>query len=253
MSHIFIGFRILFLFVISVAFINGAASKPFDIGERLEYDLKWGFFPVGSAVLEVHPKAKINGNSCYLLKFSVRTNSFADSFYKVRTSIESYVKDDFSKSILYLKSQSEGKTKRQVEVKFDYQKGEAIYKLSKKNHSTVKIPDKVFDPLAIAYLFRFKEMKENKSWEIPTSDGKRFSNLNVRIGKIQKVSVPAGKFNAFEVFPEMKKLRGVFNKSPDGKLKVWYSYDSKRLPIKISSKVVVGSFHAELAGVAKNK
>ena len=96
-------------------------------------------------------------------------------------------------------------------------------------------------------------MKENKLWEIPTSDGKRFSNLNVRIGKLQKVSVPVGKFNAFEVFPEMKKLRGVFNKSPDGKLKVWYSDDSKSLPIKISSKVVVGSFHAELAGVVKNK
>jgi hypothetical protein len=167
MSHLYFWFRILFSFVSSVAFINSAVSKPFDIGERLEYDLKWGFFPVGSAVLEVHPKVTINGNSCYLFKFAVRTNSFADSFYKVRTSIESYVKDDFSKSILYLKSQSEGKTKRQVEVKFDYQKGEAIYKLGEKNYSTVKIPDKVFDPLAIAYLFRFKEMKENKRWEIP--------------------------------------------------------------------------------------
>jgi len=45
----------------------------------------------------------------------------------------------------------------------------------------------------------------------------------------------------------MENLGGVFNKSPDGLLKVWYSNDDRRIPVKVSSKVVVGSFTATLS------
>jgi len=48
------------------------------------------------------------------------------------------------------------------------------------------------------------------------------------------------------VVPDMKNLSGVFKKSPKGILRVWYSADNRRIPIKISSKVVVGSFTAQL-------
>jgi hypothetical protein len=44
----------------------------------------------------------------------------------------------------------------------------------------------------------------------------------------------------------MKNLSGVFKKSPKGILRVWYSADNRRIPVKISSKVVVGSFTAQL-------
>ena len=66
------------------------------------------------------------------------------------------------------------------------------------------------------------------------------------LGKKEKISVPAGKFYAIETRPEMQNLRGVFKKSPDGILRVWYSADSQRIPVKISSKVIVGSFNANL-------
>ena len=60
------------------------------------------------------------------------------------------------------------------------------------------------------------------------------------------MTVPAGKFKVVGTTPEMKNLSGVFKKSPDGILRVWYSADNRRLPVKISSKVVVGSFTASL-------
>ena len=230
---------------------EGYESLPFKVGERLEYDLAWGFLPVGRATLHLHSLTEINDVSCFLIKFSVRTNSFADTFYKVRTTIESYVTEDFSKSILYRKDQQEGKTKRMVEVDFNYQKGKAVYKRSDGAHSSIAIPEYVLDPLAMAYFFRLKNLKENKEWTIPTCDGKRFNNILIRSGQKKKISVPAGKFDAIETFPEMKNLRGVFNKSPDGLLKVWYSRDRRQLPVKISSKVIVGSFNAELKNIAK--
>ena len=58
--------------------------------------------------------------------------------------------------------------------------------------------------------------------------------------------MPAGTFQAIGTIPEMKNLSGVFKKSPKGILRVWYSNDFRRIPVKISSKVVVGSFTARL-------
>ena len=49
----------------------------------------------------------------------------------------------------------------------------------------------------------------------------------------------------------MKDLSGVFKKSPKGILRVWYSADERRIPLRISSKVIVGSFTAKLIN-AKN-
>ena len=105
---------LLFLLIFSCSYFGLFADSkivlPFKIGEKLEYDLSWGFFPVGEATMEVHSLEKIDGELCYLIRFSVRTNSFADNFYKVRTKVESFVSYDFRKSIRYRKVQEEGKT-----------------------------------------------------------------------------------------------------------------------------------------------
>ncbi len=245
--------RKVFLFLFSTFYIfefsfavEPKISLPFTVGERLEYDLSWGFFSVGSAVMEVDSLAEIEGETCYLVKFSVRTNSFADAFYKVRTSIDSSVSADFSKSILYQKSQEEGSTKRNVVVRYDYDQLRAVYSENGQVHSTTSIPGKVFDPLSIAYFLRLQELMPNQEKSLPICDGKSFHEINVRTGQKKKISVPAGKFYAIETIPEMKNLRGVFKKSPKGILRVWYSTDSRRIPVRMSSKVVVGSFVASL-------
>jgi hypothetical protein len=245
--------RRIFLFLFfSLYFFNPSlgdqsqSALPFQVGERLEYDLKWGFFSVGSAVMEVNSLSEVEGQACYLIKFSVRTNSFADKFYKVRTSIESSVAADFSKSVLYSKSQEEGSTKRKVLVKYDYNQLKAVYSQDGQVRSTTAIPQNVFDPLSIAYFFRLQELKPNQEETLPTCDGKSFRIINVRTGEKKKIAVPAGTFYAIETIPELKNIRGVFKKSPKGMLRVWYSTCSRRLPVKISSKVVVGSFVAEL-------
>ena len=248
-------FGILFLAASFTVVFHRAFARdlPFSPGEVLEYSMKWGFFPVGSATLEVLP-AKMEGNeSCYILSFAVRTNAFADKIYKVRTEIESVVNSDFTHALKYRKKQREGRTIRDVEVHFDYQNAKAIYREKGKDSIETPLPVKVFDPLSITYFFRLGKLKSGMSARIPTSDGKKLMDLVVRVGNREKMKVPAGTFYAYGTMPEMKNLSGVFKKSPDGILKVWYSDDSKRLPIKISSKVVIGSFTAKLEKISKRK
>lgn len=247
---------ILFFFPFFLFAVELTNSLPFQPGETLRYDLKWGFFPVGSATMKVLPIDEDAGeNGFHRLSFSVRTNEFADAFYKVRTNITSVVDWSFSKSMRYEKSQKEGKTKREIEVLFDYDTGKASYFESKKMVSTLSIPSQVLDPLSIAYFFRLQELKPSTETILPTCDGRKVKMIKVRTGKVEKIRVPAGTYKAIGTVPEMKDLSGVFKKSPDGILRIWYSDDTFKLPVKISSKVIVGSFNARLVsaeGLKKN-
>ena len=228
----------------------GKADFPFLPGEKLEYNLSWGFIPVGSAVMEIAPRDSLS-NEPWQIRFSVKTNSFADKFYKVRTSVTSWVDSNFTRSLRYVKSQQEGKTKKEIDVTYDYSKKEVIYLENEQSPRLLSLGGNVYDPLAIAFAFRCFPVEAGKYKILPTCDGKKFLNVRVMVGKKEKVNVPYGSITGNDVTPDMKDLSGVFKKSPKGILRVWYSADVRRIPLRISSKVVVGSFTAKLIN-AKN-
>jgi len=219
---------------------------PFKVGERLEYDLTWGFFPVGKAVMEILLQDSQDTNGPKIIRFSVRTNSFADTFYKVRTQISSTIDPLFTRALRYEKSQHEGSTKREIVVDFDYDRGEARYLQNDSSPLVTAIPGPVFDPLSIAYFFRLHPLQPGGETHLPTCDGKRFRKVIVRAGEREKIKLPMGNVVAIGTTPAMENLGGVFNKSPKGMLQVWYSDDERRVPVRVSSKVIVGSFTATL-------
>ena len=52
--------------------------------------------------------------------------------------------------------------------------------------------------------------------------------------------------------PDTKDLAGVFKKSKGAKLFIWVTKDAQHLPVKISSKVFIGSFTAELTSIKRD-
>ena len=250
MRQYFLKCWVVICLLIAPLCLSGKTSLPFLPGEKLEYSLKWGFIPVGFATMEVSPR-KDGDEEPWQIRFSVRTNNFADAFYKVRTNVFSEIDPSFTKTLFYGKNQLEGKTQKLVDVKFDYQKKHCQYTENKKDPIYVALNGKVFDPLSIVYAFRLYPVKEGDGRLISTCDGKKTLPVYISIGKKEKIRVPFGTFTANSATPEMKNLSGVFKKSPKGMLKVWYSCDEKRLPLLIKSKVVVGSFTAKLRKVSK--
>jgi len=55
-----------------------------------------------------------------------------------------------------------------------------------------------------------------------------------------------GTYDTFLIEPEIEHVGGVFEKSKNAKIQVWVTADRRRMPVKIKSKVVVGSFVGEL-------
>ncbi len=219
---------------------------PFYPGEKLTFQLKWMFIPAGEAVLEVLPIETINKVKVYHFLLTAKTNSFIDNFYKVRDRMDAYADIEMTRSILYKKQQHEGRTNRNVTVNFNWEKNEAGYTTLKDKKAPVKLMSGSFDPLSAFYYIRFFNLKENIVIERPVTDGKKCVMGKVSVIKKEISKIGKEKYPSFLIEPELKNVGGVFEKSRNAKIELWVTADKKRIPVKIKSKVVVGSFVGEL-------
>ena len=220
---------------------------PFPEGERLEYTMGWNFIKVGRAVLLRNPDTTFEEKPCLHFTLTANTFGIADKIFKVRDRIDSYTSTDLTNTLHFKQRQREGKTDRDIVLRFDREKQLAYYtNHGKPNKEPLKIHDGLLDPLSIMYALRAQNPKVGVLLKLPATDGKKIINVEVAVLKRESIEVPAGKFEALILSPATKNLSGVFEKSKDSKIEIWVSADGRYIPLRIKSKVVVGSFIGEL-------
>ncbi len=236
-----------FLVIIAIVTYTEASERayPFSPGERLTFLVKWCFIPAGEGILEILPMERVNGIQAYHFVMTTRTYPVVDLFYEVRDRIDAYTDAAMTHSILY-KKRKEGKSKSNVVVDFDWGKPEAQYSNFGEKNSPIPVKPGSFDPLSVFYALRLHALRENMEIQAPVTDGKRCVMGKANIIRRETVKVASGTYDAFLVEPELQHIRGVFKKSKDAKLQIWISADHRRIPVRIRSKVSVGSFVAEL-------
>jgi hypothetical protein len=219
---------------------------PFRIGEKLSYVIKWSAIPVGSAELQVLEGRHETGVPAYLFQVTVRSYPVVDLIYKVRDHIESYADRSMTHALLYKKKQQEGRHKRDIVVRFDWNHSTAQYYSKGVHEKTVTLLPGTFDPLSIFYAFRLTPLRDNLEVEAPVSDGKKCVIGRARVINRERIKVDAGEFDTFLVEPDLQHVGGIFKKGKDAKLHLWVTADERRLVVKAKSKVTVGHFVAEL-------
>ena len=229
--------------------IDNRGQIPFQVGEKLNYVLKWSVIPVGKATLQVSDGESEIGSPAYLFQVSVKSYPMIDLIYKVRDHIESYTDRSMTHSLLYSKKQREGRHKRDVRVEFDWDQSQAHYFSKGKYKKTVTLLPGTFDPLAVFYAFRLNPLADDLEVEAPVTDGKKCVMGRARVIKREDVSVAAGEFDAFLIEPDLRHIGGIFKKSKGAKLRVWVTADKRRIVVKAKSKVAVGHFTAELVSM----
>jgi hypothetical protein len=226
------------------------SNVPFRQGEKLTFVLKWTVIPAGEAVLEVMPQEIIDNEETHHFVLTARSNAFVDPFYKVRDRIDAWTDRAVSRSVLYRKKQHEGRTRRDITVTFDWERNTVSYSNHGKKRAPVPISEGTFDPLSVFYWFRLQEIMVGKQVKRMVTDGKKKVLGIADVVRKEKIKVPAGIFETYLIEPDISHIGGVFEKSPDAKIQLWISADGKRIPIRIKSKVVVGSFSGELVSIA---
>ena len=220
----------------------------FSAGEKLVFEVKWTFIKAAEVTLEILPEEDIDGKPALHFLYTAKTSKFVDTFYKVRDRIEAFTDTDLTHALLYRK-RHDGKSVKDVSIVFDWGKMEARYIdniNSEKTIDPVQINENTFDPLSVFYAFRIGQPDENNEIITHVSDGKKVVKATGKILKKQKIRVEGKAYNTLLVEPEIEGVSGVFKKTSDSKLRIWVTDDKLRIPVRIKSKVTVGSFVANL-------
>jgi len=238
---------------ISLALAEPSFSDPnisaFFPGERLTYCIKWGYIPAGHSWLEILPNKTMDNEPVFHFQLKAKTNSFVSKFYKVDDQINSYVSISSNQTVHYAKKVREGRTKRDIVVQFDLNKQTAQYSNFNKPKAPISIPEHTFDPLSAFYYVRLFAPGHTKDLIASVTDGKKCVVGKVHYIRQEKISVPLGSFDTWLVEPDIKDVGGVFEKSTDAKIQIWITNDERRIPVRLRSKVIVGSFYAELTKI----
>jgi hypothetical protein len=233
------------VFLLSVP-ARGGVEVPFGPGERLTYAIYWTFVHAGDAVLEVLPDTDLDGVPARHFKATARTVPWVDKFYKVRDSMDAWTDPGVTHSLRYVKDQNEGSYHKNVNLVFDRQANQTRRFVRGELKHTLDQPQDVFDPMSILFNFRKHVLYKTMRFGANVTDGKVSVVGEAFVEDMEDLETPMGVIPTFRVRLDISHLSGVFKKSPDAELLVWFSADSRRLPVKVRSKVVVGHFTMEL-------
>ncbi|MDP2037015.1 MAG: DUF3108 domain-containing protein [Ignavibacteria bacterium] len=243
---------ILLLFLISLSKLSYAQkkddfrkidNKSFKVGEKLTFDVNYGFITAGVAEYNIPKVMKLAGRDVYQITFGVNTVSTFDALYKVRDRYETFLDVEGLFPWRFEQHIREGKYSRDFSAFFDQRKAKA-----RTSEGAYEIPKYVNDIVSAFYFARtidFSKMKKGESVHLENFYKDKTYPLDVVYKGRETVSVKAGTFDCIILEPEIKE-GGLFKS--EGNVVIWLSNDVCRIPVKVKTKIIIGSIDAELTG-----
>lgn len=225
-------------------------NKAFKEGEKLTFDVKYGFVTAGVAVMQIPKIKRISGRNAYHVTFEVNSVPSFDWIFKVRDRYETYLDTEGLFPWRFEQHIREGNYSRDFSAFFDQRKGKA-----KTTEGEYDIPKYVNDIVSAFYLartFDYSKMKVGEKIKLYNFYKDKVYDLDVKYLGKERIKVAAGTFDCIMVEPLVQE-GGLFKS--EGNIIIWLTNDDLKVPVKVKTKVVIGSIDAELTkyeGLAGN-
>jgi hypothetical protein len=217
-------------------------QRAFGIGERLVFDVSYGVITAGEAILEIPRAETIAGRPTYAVEVRVNSLPSFSWIYKVEDLYRTFIDMQSVAPLRFEQHIREGTYRRDFVADFDQAVG--VARTSGGQH--YRIPPYVHDIMSAFYYVRtidFGGMATGGVIMLQNFYKDRTHDLAVRMLGRQELEVPAGTFNAIVLEPLVKE-GGLFKS--EGRIVIWLSDDDLKIPLRINSKVVIGSIDTEL-------
>ena len=217
-------------------------NKAFKVGEVLRFDVKYGFVTAGIAEYSIPKITRLAGREVYNVSFNVNSVPAFDPFYKVRDHYETFIDVEGLFPWRFEQHIREGGYSRDFSAFFDQRKG-----VAKTSEGSYEIPPNVNDIVSAFYLartFDYSKMKEGDKVHLENFYKDKTYPLDVVFKGKERISVAAGTFDCIILEP-MVREGGLFKS--DGSIVVWLTDDELKIPVKVKTKVLIGSIDAELS------
>ena len=224
-------FHIIFLSIFTI--LIGQSAWPFQIGERLTYDVSFTGITAGQASLEVVNDTVLNNNHQLHIRFNARTTFPVSSIYTINDQVDTWLDSKYLYTKKLTKNIREGNYKNDSYTIIDYDQSIAIT-----NGDTVIIDQFLRDPYSLFYFLRTIPLIIDETIDFTAFDGKKITPFQVITKTKETINTMAGTFSCLVVKPFRKGAALLKNK---GDMMIWFSDDKIRLPIQIRIKLKYGS------------
>jgi Protein of unknown function (DUF3108) len=225
-------------------------TLPFEAGEKGIYRASWnGMFSVATAEVQTVPTV-VDGKKVFQVRVEAKTSKVLDLIWKMRDTISSTFDAKALSPSRYTFNQKENSrvintdarldptTKRWSVNRQQVGKRAKIYEFESQN---------TLDPITAVYLARSIDFKVGDRLYFKVFGGRYQYLLELLVEKKEPVTLESGKtIEAFRVIPRIQNITKNGYAARLNDAIIWLSADERRVPIKLSSKIVFGSVHLEL-------
>jgi hypothetical protein len=233
----------LLYYIFSASLLAPAQNYAFRAGERIEYSVGYSvigiYLPAGTAWFTT---AKTDTDNVFHFVGEGSTNKRYDWIFKVRDRYESYYDAKKMQPLKSVRNVSEGKYKKYEETVFDHKNNTATNK-----KGTFKVPPGIQDVISMVYQTRNADFSKYKPGDKITFNmffGSDIYNMYIKYVGKETVKTKYGNIKTIKLMPLL--LKGsVFKGGED--MTVWVTDDNNHIPVKIESKLSVGSIKVNLS------
>jgi len=221
------------------------AAFPLSIPEKLVYDVTWTGIKAGTATQEI----QVEKDNLRVIS-TVRSADWISVFFPVEDRVESLLTrgqpHQVGLPLNFRMKVKEGNHRKDKEIIFEHGKGRARYIDHRSGeNATVEIGGQTYDTYSSFYYVRMLPMEVGKSVFVSVLDNKQLWNIEVQVLKKERLKTVMGEVNTILINPLVKN-EGMFERK--GAIYIWLTDDEKRIPVKMKTKVAIGSITATLIG-----
>ena len=220
-----------------------SSSRPFQIGEQFTYAISWLNITAGTAVMAVTGGTKGDRPLLKLLTIA-QSRPAITKFFPVDNRVESMVDPKTLLPEHLTFRRREGKKKEDIEYTFHHNEG-TVTEVKGESTETFPIMPHTQDAISCLYYAR-SELRPypGSSLTMNVHHDKKNHKLEVLVEKIETIRGAWGSIETIRVLVVMP-FEGIFlNK---GNIRVWFTNDARRIPLRMKAKVVIGTIVADLA------
>src|SRR5690606_17030974 len=182
----------------------------------------------------------------YRVELTAHTSGLFKRIYPLDVWIRSTLSANLSRSLAFHKIQN----RRNMRIRFDWDKGTAQQlRDGRASGEPVALPASALDPLGLVMALRKQAMTVGSSMATFFTGGRRAVEGRAGVLREERIETRAGTFTTVVVEPTLQNVGGVFARSEDPRMTVWITQDTRRLPVRISSRIVFGHLVGELVAV----
>ncbi len=215
------------------------AKVPFGVGERLEFEVRFGRIKVGNAHMEVVALDHLRGRTAWHTAFWVQGGNF---LYRVNDVYESWIDAETLSSLRFVQELEEGgkSTNRKFEI---YPERAIFIQTDKKVWKEEKSVPNPLDDGSFLYFIRTIPLVVGQTYDFDRYFRPDRNPVRIKVLRKERIRVPAGTFNAIVIQPVIK-TKGIF--SENGHAEIWLSDDDRHIMLQLKSRLSFGSLNLYL-------